>query len=135
MANMFTNTARMFKFDVLVAYAKQAFEEGKIDEAKINAYAHDLVSLDSPRVRCCVYKEREILRQRVRLAGGKMASDTASYNPRQIVQVIDAACDGCTIYKIRVTDNCRNCMAKCCVAACHFDAMHIGLQRSEIDYS
>ena len=135
MANMFTNTARMFKFDVLVAYAKQAFEEGKIDEAKINAYAHDLVSLDSPRLRCCVYKEREILRQRVRLAGGKMASDTAPYNPRQIVQVIDAACDGCTIYKIRVTDNCRNCMAKSCVAACHFDAMHIGLQRSEIDYS
>ena len=56
MANMFTNTARMFKFDVLVAYAKQAFEEGKIDEAKINAYAHDLVSLDSPRLRILPWK-------------------------------------------------------------------------------
>jgi len=48
MANMFTNTARMFKFDVLVAYAKQAFEEGKIDEAKINAYA---IRLRTIRVR------------------------------------------------------------------------------------
>ncbi len=134
MANMFTNEARMFKFDVLVEYARQAFK-GDVNEADVHAYARSLVSMDSPRVRCCVYKEREILRQRVRLAAGHMANDVAQYNPRQIVQVIDAACDGCTIHKIRVTDNCRKCMAKSCVAACHFDAMHIGTFRSEIDYA
>jgi ferredoxin hydrogenase large subunit len=133
MANMFTNEARMYKFDVLVELARQAFAD-EIDESKVMATAMNLVSLDTPRTRCCVYKEREILRQQVRLAEGKMASDTAPFNPRQIVQVIDAACDGCTIHKIRVTDNCRNCMAKSCVAACKFDAMHIGLQHSEIDY-
>ncbi|MCR5449908.1 MAG: monomeric [FeFe] hydrogenase [Solobacterium sp.] len=134
MANMFSHEGRIFKFDVLVQLARQAYE-GDIDEAKIQAYCRNLVSMDTPRVRCCVYKEREILRQRVRLAMGKMADEAAEYNPRQIVQVIDAACDGCSIKKIRVTDNCRKCMAKSCVAACRFDAMHIGINRSEIDYS
>ncbi len=134
MANMFSHEGRIFKFDVLVELARQAYE-GEVEEAKIQSFARNLVRMDTPRVRCCVYKEREVLRQRVRLAMGKMASDTAEYNPRQIVQVIDAACDGCTIKKIRVTDNCRKCMAKACVAACKFDAMHIGTMRSEIDYS
>ncbi len=133
MGNMFTNEARMFKFDVLVDICRKGFA-GEIDEDAVHANAKQFVSLSSPRVRCCVYKEREVLRQRVRLAMGKMANDTAPYNPNQIVQVIDAACDGCSIKKIRVTDNCRKCMAKSCVAACKFDAMHIGTQRSEIDY-
>ena len=118
MANMFSHEGRIFKFDVLVQLARQAYE-GDIDEAKIQAYCRNLVSMDTPRVRCCVYKEREILRQRVRLAMGKMADEAAEYNPRQIIQVIDAACDGCSIKKIRVTDNCRKCMAKACMASCN----------------
>ena len=134
MANMFTNDSRQFKFDVLVTICRAA-NRGPVDEDEIMKYARNLVSLDSPRVRCCVYKEREVLRQRVRLAMGKMASDEREDKPMQIIQVIDAACDGCTIKKIRVTDNCRKCMAKECVAACRFGAMHIGEFRSEIDYS
>ncbi|NCB33708.1 MAG: hypothetical protein EOM64_07485, partial [Erysipelotrichia bacterium] len=97
---MFSNDSRQFKFDVLLEISKQAFKD-ELDEQKIQAKARDLVSLHSPRVRCCVYKEREVLRQRVRLAMGQMADETKEYNPRQIVQVIDAACDGCTIRKIQ----------------------------------
>lgn len=130
---MFSNDSRQFKFDVLLEISKQAFKD-ELNEAEIQAKARDLVSLHSPRVRCCVYKEREVLRQRVRLALGQMADDTKEYNPRQIVQVIDAACDGCTIRKIQVTDNCRKCMAKSCMSACHFGAISMGTTRSEIDY-
>ena len=131
---MFSNDSRQFKFDVLREISKEAFAD-ELDEQKIQAKARELVSLGSPRVRCCVYKEREVLRQRVRLALGEMADETKEYNPRQIVQVIDAACDGCTIRKIRVTDNCRKCMAKACMAACHFGAISMGSDRSEIDYT
>jgi len=131
---MFANDSRQFKFDVLLEACKQAYE-GEMDETKVHAHARELVSLGGERVRCCVYKEREVLRQRVRLALGQMASDTAPYNPRQIVQVIDAACDGCTIRKIRVTDNCRKCMAKSCMGACHFGAISMGTDRSQIDYA
>ncbi len=134
MSNMFSHEGRVFKFDVLVNLARQCYSN-EFDETKAQAFARNLVSLDGPRVRCCVYKEREVLRQRTRLAMGLMANDAAKYNPKQIIHVIDAACDGCSIKKIRVTDNCRKCMAKACVAACKFDAMHIGTMRSEIDYS
>jgi ferredoxin hydrogenase large subunit len=134
MANMFEHDSRQIKFDVLVELCREAYN-GDMSEEKVQGWARKLVSKDGPRYRCCIYKEREIIRQRVRLAMGKMANDVAEYNPRQIVQVIDAACDGCTIQKIRVTDNCRKCMAKSCVGACHFGAIHIGANRSEIDYT
>jgi hypothetical protein len=127
MANMFSNDARTFKFDVMVQLAKEAYSEKGVQEEEIQAWARKLVTLGGPRYRCCVYKEREVLRQRVRLAMGMMANDAAEYNPHQIVQVIDAACDGCTIKKIRVTDNCRKCMAKSCMAACRFRGDEYGL--------
>ena len=111
MGSMFSNDSRQFKFDVLTELAAEAYQ-GEVDEAKVQLMAKNMVSLDGPRFRCCVYKEREVLRQRVRLACGEMADDAAEYNPHQIIQVIDAACDGCTIRKIRVTDNCRKCMGK-----------------------
>ena len=133
MENMFTNDSRQFKFDVLVAICRKA-AEGPVDEDEIQKFARNLVTLGTPRVRCCVYKEREVLRQRVRLAMGKDANEERPCGEHQIVQVIDAACDGCTIHKIRVTDNCRKCMAKKCVAACRFGAMHMGTYHSEIDY-
>ena len=134
MGNMFSHDSRQFKFDILVDIARQSYA-GELDEDKVQARAANLVSLGGPRYRCCVYKEREVLRQRVRLALGKMANERNPYNPRQIIHVIDAACDGCTIKKVRVTDNCRRCMAKSCLAACRFGAIHIGSQRSEIDYT
>ncbi len=130
---VFTNDARQFKFDVLTEIARQAYA-GDLKEENVQGWARNLVSLNGPRYRCCVYKEREILRQRVRLSMGKMADDAAEYKPEQIVQVIDAACDGCTIRKIAVTDNCRKCMTKACQAACHFGAMTMGTNRAQIDY-
>ena len=130
---MNNNAARQFKFAVLTEICKQAYR-GKVEEDKVYGLARDLVNLGGQRYRCCVYKEREILRQRARLSLGLMASDTAPYNKQQIVQVIDAACDGCTIKKIRVTDNCRKCMTKSCLGACHFNAMSIGTDRAQINY-
>jgi ferredoxin hydrogenase large subunit len=134
MGSMFSNDSRQFKFDVLTELAAEAYQ-GEVDEAKVQLMAKNMVSLDGPRFRCCVYKEREVLRQRVRLACGEMADDAAEYNPHQIIQVIDAACDGCTIRKIRVTDNCRKCMAKACMASCRFGAISMGSDRAQIDYA
>ena len=54
MENMFSNDSRQFKFDVLVALCRSA-SKGEVDEDEIQAYAHNLVSLSSPRVRCCKY--------------------------------------------------------------------------------
>lgn len=132
--SMFKHEARQWKFDVLREVAIMAFN-GTLTDEKVNALPRKLIPGKKADFRCCIYKEREILRQRTRLAMGKMADDTAEYKPRQIVQVIDAACDGCTIHKIQITDNCRKCMAKACKGACNFGAISIGADRAYIDYT
>lgn len=131
--SMFKHEARQFKFDVLREVASLAFED-QLTEEKAAEIARYLIPGTRADFRCCVYKEREIIRQRTRLAMGKMADDTAAYKPRQIVQVIDAACDGCTIRKIQITDNCRKCMAKSCMASCNFGAITMSSDRAHINY-
>ncbi len=130
---LFKHDARVLKFDILREVAEETFE-GRLKDESIQKYIHQLAPGNKTQFRCCVYKEREILRQRARLSMGKMANDETVHRPKQIVQVINAACDGCTIRKIQVTDNCRKCMAKSCMGACQFGAISMGENRASIDY-
>ena len=130
---LFKHEARQFKFDVLRETAIHAYDDTITENFEVEL-SRKLIPGNTANFRCCVYKEREIIRQRARLALGKMAAEVP-YNPRQVVQVIDAACDGCSIKKIRITDNCRKCMAKNCMAACRFGAISMGADRAVIDYN
>ena len=77
-----------------------------------------------PTMRCCVYKERAILAQRVRMA---MGGDKSNPN---VIEVIDIACDECPAAGYEVTDSCRGCLAHRCEDACKkgaisFDHNHV----------
>lgn len=130
--SLFDHEARQFKFDVLREVGKRAFQ-GKLDMDACEEIASLLIPGKRADFRCCIYKEKEIIRQRTRMAMGKAPTGSKG-SERQIVRVIDAACDGCSIHKILVTDNCRKCMAKSCVSACKFDAIRMGDNRAYIDY-
>ena len=65
-----------------------------------------------PTMRCCVYKERAILAERVKIAIGGNAA-----NPN-IIEVIDIACDECPAAGYSVTDSCRGCLAHRCEDVC-----------------
>ena len=116
------------KHDVLYEVAKLAFAD-ELEEKRDNI-AYDLVPGPKPQSRCCVYKEREIIRQRVRLAEGKSAG---AYDDGNIIQVIDSACADCPISSYVVTDNCQNCAGKACINACKFGAVSQGDKHSKID--
>ncbi|MCI9292843.1 MAG: 4Fe-4S binding protein [Erysipelotrichaceae bacterium] len=131
--SLFEHEARQFKFDVLREVSHRCFE-GKLNESITDELAYQLIPGKRADFRCCVYKEREIIRQRTRMAMGQSPVPSENDNPRQIVRVIEAACDGCNIHKILVTDNCRKCMAKSCMSACKFDAMKMGSDHAYIDY-
>ena len=131
---LFSHDARLFKFDVLRYVSNLAYAKEEITDDKLQTFYKQLVPNGKAHFRCCIYKEREVLRQRGRLVCGKMANDESKVNMRQVVQVIEAACDGCSIKKIHVTDNCRKCMEKACRNACKFGAMEIGPQKAEINY-
>ena len=84
-----------------------------------------------PQYRCCVYKEREIVRGRIRLAMGCDADpDHPSSN---VVSVISAACDDCPIQNYFVSDICRFCLGKACLNTCKFNAISPGDTKMRID--
>ena len=99
-------------------------------EAEKEFLPEALIVGPKPLFRCCIYREREIVRQRVRLARGICPS---GHDTRNIVQVISAACEGCPIQRFSVTDNCQNCIGKACINSCRFGAISVGRDRTYID--
>ncbi|MCC8061355.1 MAG: 4Fe-4S dicluster domain-containing protein [Clostridiales bacterium] len=127
---MVTNDATILKIkhEVLYEVAKLAWE-GKLDEGK-DDIPYKMIPGPQAQFRCCIYKEREIIRQRVRLASGLCPTGHDSMN---VVQVINAACEECPIASYLVTDNCRKCMGKACQNSCPFGAISMGDFRAHID--
>ena len=70
-----------------------------------------------PTMRCCVYRERAILAERVKLAMGGHTT-----NPN-VIEVIDIACDECPVGGYEVTNACRGCLAHRCEDACQRGAI------------
>ncbi len=119
-----------FKHEILYHVAKMAFE-GTLDKER-DLLPYRLVKGPKPNFYCCIYKEREIVRQRIRLAEGKAPGASDDGN---IIQVITAACEDCPISSYTVTDNCQNCPGKACINACKFGAISTGDHHSRIDPS
>lgn len=123
-------TILKIKHEVLYEVAKLAFS-GQLEELR-DSLPYKMIPGPKAKFRCCIYKEREIIRQRIRLAEGKSPGPQES---RNIVQVITSACEDCPISKYVVTDNCRRCMMKACQQSCRFGAVSIGQTRAYIDPS
>jgi [FeFe] hydrogenase (group B1/B3) len=78
--------------------------------------------------RCCVYKERAILNERVKLA---MGGDKTNLN---VIEVIDIACDECPVGGYEVSEACRGCIAHRCEEVCKFNAITFdNRQKAHID--
>ena len=121
----------MRKFDTKVQYLKYKV----LREVARSAWNDTLLqdALDIPRVivpgktstmRCCVYKERAILGERVKMAMG------GNPNNPNVIEVIDIACDECPAAGYEVTDSCRGCLAHRCEDVCKrgaivFDHNHV----------
>ena len=72
---------------------------------------------DTPTMRCCIYKERAILGERIKLA---MGGDRENPN---VIEVIEIACDECPMSGYEVTDACRGCLAHRCDDVCPKNAI------------
>lgn len=83
-----------------------------------------------PTMRCCVYKERAILGQRVKMA---MGGDPSNPN---VIEVIDIACDECPVGGYEITEACRGCLAHHCEDVCKCGAIYFDHnQKAHIDKS
>ncbi len=126
----YDNDAKQIKFEVLKKVAQLSFE-GKLEE-KLDNIPYEIIPGNVPKFRCCVYKEREIIRERVSVARGRRPASMQE-GEEGVVGVLPAACEGCPINRFTVTANCQRCMAKKCVAACPFGAITVTGKGAYID--
>lgn len=124
----FDTKVQYLKYKVLREVARQAWNgtllENILDIPKI------IVPGKEPTMRCCVYKERAILGERVKIA---MGGDKSNPN---VIEVIESACDECPMGGYEVTNACRGCLAHRCQDACKRGAISFDHhQKAVIDKS
>ena len=118
----FDTKVQHLKYKVLREVARHAWNDTLIEN--LWDIPKTICPGKEPTMRCCVYKERAILAQRVKMAMGGEKS-----NPN-IIEVIDIACDECPAAGYEVTDSCRGCLAHRCEDVCRkgaisFDHNHV----------
>ncbi|MBU5592041.1 4Fe-4S dicluster domain-containing protein [Clostridium sp. MSJ-4] len=125
----FETQLKKLKHEVLRNVAILAHED-RLNDESLEKIPYEIIQGDKPTYRCCVYKERAILNERVKLAigclpdGDHPKSELINVNNNgQIVYIIEAACDRCPINKYNVTEACRGCIAHKCMEVCPANAM------------
>ncbi|MHA1766983.1 MAG: 4Fe-4S dicluster domain-containing protein [Promethearchaeota archaeon] len=111
---------------------------------------YQIIDKDTPTYRESVFKERAIVRERVRLAFGMSLKEFGAHGPindddvifsltdkkvikKPIVNVIKVGCERCPEHSYIVTDLCRGCIAHPCTIVCPKNAVSIINGKSHID--
>ena len=128
----FDTKVQYLKYKVLREVAKHAWTtEGTEKPADSFSFFNDVaknIVKDKPTMRCCIYKERAIVSERIKIA---MGGDPANPN---VIEVIDIACDECPVGGYDVTEACRGCIAHRCEDVCRMgDISFDEHQKAHID--
>ncbi|MBQ5841959.1 MAG: 4Fe-4S dicluster domain-containing protein [Clostridia bacterium] len=118
----FDTKVQHLKYKVLREVARQAWSDTLLEN--IVEIPKIISPGPNPTMRCCIYKERAILGERIKIA---MGGDKDNHN---VIQVIDIACDECSAAGYEVTASCRGCLAHRCEDVCKrgaisFDHNHV----------
>lgn len=142
-----TNNAVRLRRELMIRVAK-LHAEGRLCE-EIDRIPLEMAPRDSEAIRCCVYKDRAVLKYRaMSLLGygvedeadelttlGRYAAEAVSRRraPAPEPSVLDIACDSCTRGSHLVTDACRGCVARPCTTSCPKGAVSVINGRAVID--
>lgn len=111
----FDTKVQHLKYKVLREVARLAWEDKLLEN--LLDIPEAIVPGKVPTMRCCIYKERAIIGERVKLAMG------GDKNNPNIIEVIETACDECPMGGYEVTNACRGCLAHRCEDVCRFGAI------------
>lgn len=124
----FDTKVQHLKYKVLREVARHAWNDDLLEH--LTDIPKEIIPGKVPTMRCCVYKERAILGERVKLA---MGGDRDNPN---VIEVIDIACDDCPAGGYQVSDACRGCLAHRCEDVCPKNAISFDEhQKAHIDKS
>ena len=115
MGAVFDTRVQELKYKVLKEIARSYFNGTLMED--YNDIPKKIVPGPKPTMRCCIYKERAIVLERMKLALG------GSKEINNVIEVIKVACEECPLGGYEVTNRCRGCIAHRCQKACHKDAI------------
>ncbi len=142
----YVNNATLIRRDLMIKLAKLIMA-GNIDD--INRIPLDMFPKRSKSVRCCIHKDRAVIKYRLMaLMGHRVEEETdelktlSAYandamdrdeieNP--ILTVIDEACSACVQTSYFVTNACQGCMARPCMMNCKKNAIKMVNGQAKID--
>ena len=118
----FDTKVQHLKYKVLREVAREAWKDTLLEN--ILDIPQRIAPGDEPTMRCCVYKERAIIAERVKIAMGGNEE-----NPN-VIEAIEIACDECPMGGYEVTNACRGCLAHRCEDVCRrgaisYDSNHV----------
>ncbi len=126
---IFDSRVQEVKYQVLRELAKQTWK-GNDAFTAFNEIASKIIIKGQPPMSCCIYKDRAIIADRMRIGLGRCL------NGKSTVQVVTIACDECPKSGYTVTNLCRGCLAKSCKEHCPKDAIFFDENnKSHIDKS
>ena len=112
---IFDTKVQFIKYKVLKEVARFAYDGSLLENMTL------IPSIVSPgpesSLRCCIYKERAIVNERINRAVGGVKPN------ENVISVINIACDECPSSGYEVTRDCRGCLAHRCKRACPRDAI------------
>lgn len=111
----FDTRVQHLKYQVLREIAREAWNDTLLEN--LHDIPKRILPKDHPTMRCCIYKERAILTERMHIAMGGDKTDP------NVIEVIDIACDECPMSGYEITDLCRGCLAHRCEGACKKNAI------------
>ncbi|MDF2539402.1 MAG: ferredoxin hydrogenase large subunit [Herbinix sp.] len=122
----FDTKVQHLKYKVLREVARSAFNNDL--HHAVYHIPQQIVAGPKATMRCCIYKERAIVGERINIAMGGKAE-----NPN-VIEVLDIACDECPVGGYEVSDACRGCIAHRCEDACKLGAISFDQnQKAHID--
>lgn len=123
MKKKFDNHAQYIKYKVLKEVIRSQKNKNLIND--LLTIPEKIIPGPEAETRCCIYKERAIINERVKHVLNK--------SNNQIVNIIDLACDECPVYRFSVTEACRGCLAHHCMENCPVGAIEIINKRAHIN--
>ncbi len=146
---MAVNNAVLIRRELLTRMAK-LFREREM-ELRIDRIPYEMRPKGAETSRCCVYKDRAMIRYKVMALLGFNVRDEedeltplAEYVRRAVARtevsaepltVIDDVCSGCVKVNYVVTNMCRGCLARPCTTSCNKQAISFSNGQAHIDPS
>jgi len=121
----FENHVQKVKNEVYAEVTRLVLK-GRLDTDKMDI-AEKLNPGPNPRFRCCIYHERAVTNARVKSTIAGIDSN------KNVVEVLNSACNGCTPNRYAVSDMCRGCISNRCRQSCPVGAISIVGKKAMID--